>query len=71
MKPAHSLTLAEPQPAAETEFAGLMLQYHRRAGRVAAWALLKLMADASDDGASRRDLLLMVRRALAALTTSH
>ena len=60
-----------PQTDAEREFAGLLLNYHRRTGERAARALVKRMADASEAGCYREDHVRMVRAALAALPTRH
>lgn len=58
-----------PYTLAERESGGLMLAYMRRAGDCAALALLKRMADASDAGCYRENLVAMVRAALDALPT--
>ena len=64
-------TCKGPQTDAEREFAGLLLDYHRRAGERAARMLNKRMADASEAGCYREDHVRMVRAALAALPTRH
>lgn len=60
-----------PQTPAEREFAGLMLEYHRRAGERAAWALAERMSEAHADGCYREDHVRAVRDALAALPIRH
>ena len=60
-----------PQTPAECEFAGLLLEYHRRAGEHAAWALAERMSEAHAEGCYREDHVRAVRDALAALPTRH
>jgi hypothetical protein len=69
MNAAMNNTINTPATADEREFAEVMLRHYRRAGAVASTALLSRMADASEDGAGRAELLRMARDAVAALPT--
>ena len=60
-----------PQTPAESEFAALMLEFHRRAGERAAWALAERMSEAHAEGCYREDHVRAVRDALAALPIRH
>jgi hypothetical protein len=62
---------ATPRSAPAADFLDALRSYYRRAGRVAATALLGRLADAADDGASRNELARIAARALAELPTLH
>jgi hypothetical protein len=60
-----------PTNALEVDFLDVLRSYYRRAGCVAATALLGRLADAADDGASRNELARIAAQALAELPTVH
>ena len=68
---ASNSAIAGPEAARERERVTVLLAYHRRVGRGAAWGLLGRMSDAGMDGASRDDLCRIARGALALLPVQH
>ncbi len=60
---------AEPSTTDEKEFAEVMLDYYRKAGRAAAYGLLCKMNDASIEGCYRADHLKAARDAVSGLPT--
>jgi len=55
----------------EKQFAALALQYMRRAGEKAAYELADQMREEMEDGGGRRDLMLLVAKALENLPVLH